>query len=94
MPGQAALRVESGCFTRKALSGPRSSAPSTSSSSLLVGAAAYLSSQVRASYANWQDTWHVHLFLLFFTIETSGRARAAALGLKKVLTQGDFCAVP
>ena len=33
LPGQAALRGESGCSTRKALPRPRSSAPSTSSSS-------------------------------------------------------------
>ena len=51
LPGQAALRGESGCSLRKALPGPNSTAPSTSSSSRWAGVAAYLSSQVRASHA-------------------------------------------
>ena len=56
---------ESGCSPRKALPGPSSSAPSTSSSSRWAGAAAYLSTQLRASHQSGK-TGQLHCFFVIF----------------------------
>ena len=84
LPGQAALRGESGCSPRKALPGPSSAAPSTSSSSRWAGAAAYLSTQVRASHQSGKTLDSCTVSSLFFgqyTRSCAGLLRwAAALG--------------
>ena len=87
MPGQAALRRESGCSHRKALPGPRSSAssaPSTSSSSCR-------SVQLRVCHRRSErhtQTGKTHdiciYFLLLLTIDTSGRARGCCAGVLRL----------
>ena len=75
MPGQAALPGESGCSPWKALPGPSSSAPSTSSSSQWAGAASYLSiiagPGVTPQTGKTQESCTVSSF---FSVNTSGRA--------------------
>ena len=79
-PGRLLCGGESGCSSRKALPGPKSYAPSTSSSSCWSG---LLRIYHRRSERETQTgkTHDICICSFFFTIDTSGRARGCCAGV-------------
>ena len=80
MPGRLLCGGESGCSSRKALPGPRSYAPSTSSSSCWSGLLRIYHHRSER-YTQTGKTHDICICSFFFTIDTSGRARGCCAGV-------------